>query len=112
MTIQLIHDRGRIIKVETRPMVSEDVHMPKAKRLPQKPRYTKPEWKEVKLPKAHTGYTKGYIWDFGADQCRWVLNDKHLMCGKKQVGKSSYCEEHHPRTIDRTRLAKKNGKGK
>jgi hypothetical protein len=96
MTFQIIHDRGRSFVVETRARIYTE---PKP-RLPQKPRYTRPEWKHVEPLLDHNGYRPGKIFELGADQCRFVIKDDHTMCGQKQHKGSSYCPHHWRKTVD------------
>jgi hypothetical protein len=88
-----------MICVEEPTYIDHTVHRP---RVVQKPRYTRPEWKIVQMPKTHTNYKPGKLINLGADQCRYTINDdKHIMCGKKTVPDRSWCEEHYRVVIKR-----------
>jgi hypothetical protein len=95
MTFQLIHDRGRVIRIEQRAFVDTTEARSTIK---HRPRGTWKGWREVKLPKSHNGYKPGPIYDLGADQCRFIWSDEdHIMCGAKVQTGSSYCPSHHAR---------------
>jgi hypothetical protein len=46
----------------------------------------------------HTNYKPGKVYELGADQCRWVIDEAYTMCGKRKDGESSYCQHHHALT--------------
>lgn len=106
MSITFIHDRGRVLSFkspETKFSDPTDAKPKEPQRVTHRGRWK--SWREVKMPKAHNGYKPGFIYDLGADQCRFIPGDDHIMCGAKQRDGSSYCEKHHALVVAPPRVA-------
>jgi hypothetical protein len=108
MNLIILSGRGRVLEVKQPAVPFSDPTLKIPMRgcvplLPIKRRRCRPEIFMPTSIKDHTNYKPGKIIDLGEDQCRWVLNEDHLMCGAQKRDGSSYCAKHHERTIERVR---------